>query len=116
MRNKTAVEKSVVDCIEKKLGKMKECLKKGYGSIKREDLCQLCIYEEGSVNEFLAWDDENDATPLNGTKRDLVRHVVKTMSKKGVNASHCIVDDAIVKWLSKQFDMDLEHVLWYFSY
>ena len=116
MSNKTAVEKSVVDCIEKKLNKMKECLKKGYGSIKREDLCQLCIYEEGSVNEFLAWNWENDATPLNGTKSDLIKLVYKTMIKKCVDANHYIVDDAIVKWLSEQFDMDLEHVLWYFSY
>lgn len=109
-------EKSVWNCIKEKLNKMRECLKRGYSSIKREDLCQLCIYEEGNVNEFLAWDDENEATPLNGTKDDLTRRVIKTMNKKRVDASHYIVDDAIVKWLSKQFDMDLEHVLWYFGY
>ena len=116
MSNKITIEKTVEDCIEKKLNKMKECLKKGYNSIKREDLCLLCIYEEENVNEFLAWNWVNDATPLNNTKSDLVKYVIKTMNKKGVDANHYIVDDAIVKWLSKQFDMDLEHVLWYFSY
>lgn len=116
MSNKITIEKSVTDCVEKKLNKMKECLKKGYNSIKREDLCQLCIYEEENVNVFLAWNWENDTTPLNGMKSDLIKLVIKTMNKKGVDANHYIVDDAIVKWLSKQFDMDLEHVLWYFSY
>ena len=118
--NKIAIEKSIVDCIEKKLNKMKECLKKGYGSSKREDLCQLCIYEEKSVNEFLAWDEKNGTTPLGGTKSDLVEHVIKAMNKNSVDIEHCMVDvvivDAIVEWLSEQFDMDLEHVLWYFSF
>lgn len=109
-------EKSVWNCIKEKLGKMRECLKSGYSSIKREDLCQLCIYEEGNVNKFLSWDEENGATPLNGTKDDLMKRVIKKMNKDGVDASHYVIDDVIVKWLSKQFDMDLEHVLWYFSY
>lgn len=118
--NKTAIEKSIVDCIENKLSKMKECLKKGYGSSKREDLSQLCIYEEKSVNEFLAWDENNGTTPLGGTKSDLVEHVIKKMNKNSIDIDNCMVDgaivDAIVEWLSEQFDMDLEHVLWYFSF
>ena len=115
--NITEIEKSVVaDCIKKKLNKMRECLKKGYNSIKREDLSQLCIIEEENVNQFLAWNEENDATPLNCTKNDLIERVIKTMNKKGVDANHYVIDDVIVKWLSRQFEMDLEHVLWYFSY
>ena len=114
---KTAIEKSVIaDCIKKKLNKIRECLKKGYESIKREDLSQLCIIEEENVNQFLAWNEENNATPLNCTKNDLIERVIKTMNKKGVDADNHVIDDVIVKWLSRQFEMDLEHVLWYFSY
>lgn len=82
--NKITIEEPIVaDCIERKLNKIKECLKKGYNSIRREDLCQLFIYEEGNVNEFLAWDEKNDAMPLNGTKSDLIKYVIKAMNKKG---------------------------------